>query len=252
MAGTGPHHLVVPCDFSNPQDDTRRRDPLTMTLRLMRLRNSTACHIFHEIFHERNRFTSFSHSFSPCLPVFSQRYEQKTTDTTLISLVTNPVFKVLIIISCLIRSKALFLMILPMEFLERNFFQTSRLSVPTSRLQATGALGRLAARSRKYSHQTIWLTKTPISISVIAAAIAPQATLCDPGRPAKQLHSKPMEVNERFSGPFSFSKQMELPVEEILNSQDVTQSDGKKHAKNRTFNEILLLLLSLFCCYGST
>lgn len=104
------------------------------------------------------------------------------------------------------------------------------------------ALGRLAARSRKYSHQTIWLTKTPISISAsrrrdrppsrhAPVAKNPTRRLRGPGRPAKQLHSKPMEVNERFSGPFSFSKQMELPVEEILNSQDVTQSDGKNMPK---------------------
>ena len=51
--------------FQTRNKNTRRRDPLTMTLRLMKLRNSTARHIFHEIFPPF--FTDFPH-FYQCFP----------------------------------------------------------------------------------------------------------------------------------------------------------------------------------------
>lgn len=118
-----------------------------------------------------------------------------------------------------------------------KLFQPQGSQVPTS--ISSLSPGRLAARSRKYSHQTIWLTKTPISISAIAAA-CPQG----PTRPSRenptfcvtpgdqQATSQQTDGGEwAVFGPFSFSKQMELPVEEILNSQDVTQSDGKNMPK---------------------
>lgn len=184
--------------FQTRNKNTRRRDPLTMTLRLMKLRNSTARHIFHEIFPH----------FSQISPIFTSVFPEiwtKTTDATLISLVTQP---------CLLgphhyimpyMQQSPFLDGFTHGVVHRNFSNLKALKCqPQSQAWALGDLlpeaGNIAIKPSGSPRPPYQFLRSPPP-----APRAPRARREKtrrsvwPQETSKQLHSKPMEVNERFS-----------------------------------------------------